>query len=146
MSFYLQLMLKKHNIGILPTCLCCTYIGFQKLFRFGNNAMPAEEVSITVLGLFPTGLFPLDFSPLCPFSTSCFIRQVFSQPVFLRQVSPPFFSPSGIFPVIFIKQGNQPNQIKPSQTKRKPNLTMSNLTQPNLTKSNQTKPYLSNQF
>ena len=77
---------------------------------YGARSFPA--------GLFPAGLFPANFSRLG---------------LFPARSSPLLFFHTGMFPAIFFKQGNQQNQIKPSQTELKPNLNISNLTQPNLT-------------
>ena len=85
------------------------------------------------LGLFSAGLFLAVFSPLGLFSASLFPARSFPRCVFspLGLISYCFF-PASVFLVIFSKQGNQPDQIKPSKTKLKPNLNISNLSQPNL--------------
>ena len=100
-------------------CLKLTEILNLKGVLYGARSFPA--------GLFPAGLFPANFSQLG---------------VFPARSSPLLFSPAGMFPAIFFKQGNQQNQMKPSQTELKSNLIISNLSQHNQIKPSQTEPIL----
>ena len=72
-------------------------------------------------GSFPRRSFPIGISPLGLFPAGHFPARSFPRRFFLLSFSITSFCPPVFFPLIFFsKQGNQPNQVSPSQTKLKP--------------------------